>query len=284
MYRLICPVVDAACENSKLVPFFEYSKPNGPNKRLSADIALLADGRTTPVWLIEAKKYGRTVVPGMIDAYLTAGVMGVVTNGNHWIIRVGGRNLKVGPLLRPDGLVNARVYENLVAMISTCDEASALALSDEWEETWRPTTTPLAPRLWKVSGGTGSRAYHLKARYQTLQEAARAAHEHTAPGAMPAALLQELAQSDIQSQVGYFEVNQARMIWWLGDGSRGARLKLSGKHLELLVHNRIIERMGAANVRASIKLHDKNPGMSMLKAAVASELEGLSELFRFRTV
>jgi hypothetical protein len=41
MYRLICPVVDKACDVSALEPYFEYSQPNGPNRRLFADIALM---------------------------------------------------------------------------------------------------------------------------------------------------------------------------------------------------------------------------------------------------
>jgi hypothetical protein len=91
MYRLICPVVDAACGISKLEPFFEYTRPNGPNKRLSADIALMGEDSQAPIWLIEAKKYDRKIDPGMIDPYLNPGAMGVVTNGNQWIFKVRGR-------------------------------------------------------------------------------------------------------------------------------------------------------------------------------------------------
>ncbi len=81
MYRLICPVVDRACEISGLEPFFEYSQPNGPNRRLSADIALMRGDR--PIWLVEAKRYSQRLHPDLVASHLREGLMGTVTNGNH---------------------------------------------------------------------------------------------------------------------------------------------------------------------------------------------------------
>lgn len=74
MYRLICPVTDAASEINGLEAFYEYSQPNGPNKRLSADIAIVQGSR--PVWLIEAKKFARKLHPGQVSSL--APVFGVM--------------------------------------------------------------------------------------------------------------------------------------------------------------------------------------------------------------
>jgi hypothetical protein len=279
MYRLICPVVDAACDISGLEPFFEYSQPNGPNKRLSADIALMADGRQTPVWIVEAKKYGRPVDPGMIDAYLNPGAMGVVSNGNQWIFKIAGQYLPVGPLLRPDGRIDPTTYQALVALIATVDEESALALSNDWVTTWQRVSSLAGPPAWKVSGGRGSRAYHSKARYETLLEAAVAARSQTSSETLAAAFLDQVISSGIEVSRGFFEVSKARMIWWIEARRRGARLNLTGKHLELLVDNALLDGFGRANVRASIKMHDKNIKMSVLKAGVPDELIGLHKLF-----
>lgn len=279
MYRLICPVVDAACSISGLEPFFEYAQPNGPNKRLSADIALTAEGRKTPVWLVEAKKFGRKIDPGMIDAYLNPGAMGLVTNGNQWIFKIAGRYLSVGPLLRPDGRVDEAIYNRLVEMIGTVEEASALALSDAWMDMWKATRQATGPAIWKISGGKGSRAYHEKTRYETLQEAAAAARTYTSSDTLAAALLDTIIATGQQTPVGYFEVNEARMIWWVSEKVRGARLNLTGKHMEMLVDNCILDSFGRHNVKASIKMHDKNIRMSVLKAGLPEELSGLVPLF-----
>lgn len=279
MYRLICPVVDAACELSGLEPFFEYSQPNGPNKRLSADIALMAEGRKTPVWVVEAKKYDRALDPGMIDAYLNPGAMGVVSNGNQWIFKIACQYLSVGPLLTRDGRLDLAIYQMLVAMIAAVDENSALALSNEWKAAWQPTGKLAGPKMWKVSGGTGSRAYHEKSRYETLSEAAAAARQYAAPGKLSATFLDQILTSGIRVPRGFFQVNEARMIWWIEKGVRGMRLNLKGTCLELLVDNSLLDRVGKQNIRASIKMHDKNVRMSVLKAGLPDELVGLLGLF-----
>jgi len=279
MYRLICPVVDAACDISRLEPFFEYSQPNGPNKRLSADIALMSEGQQTPVWVIEAKKYGRAIDPGMIDPYLNPGAMGVVTNGNQWIFKIAGQYLHLGPLLRPDGRIDPATYEVLVSLISTASEKAALALSDNWVDTWQRVSKPAGPPVWKVSGGKGSRAYHSKTRYETLSAAASAARGQTSSETLTAAFLDQVISSGIVVSRGFFEVSEARMIWWIEERVRGVRLNLSGHHLELLVDNALLDGLGRENIRASIKMHDKNIRMSVLKAGMSDELARLHELF-----
>ncbi|KQS87547.1 MULTISPECIES: hypothetical protein [unclassified Rhizobium] len=279
MYRLVCPVVDAACEVSFLEPFFEYPQPNGPNKRLSADIALMAEGRQTPIWLVEAKKFGKQVHPGMIDPYLNPGAMGCVTNGNQWIFKIAGRYLSIGPLLRLDGQMDESVYRRLVTLIATVDEGSALVLSDEWTDTWTMKAKAAAPSIWKVSGDKGTRAYQEKIRYETLQEAAVAARAYAMSGTLVADMLDQIIDAGLQAPVGWFEVNQARIIWWVKHKMRGARLKLTGRHIEMLVDNVILDRIGRQNVKASIKMHDKNMQMSMLKAGLADELAGLVSVF-----
>lgn len=279
MYRLICPVVDASCEISKLEPFFEYSQPNGPNKRLSADIALISAGQETPIWIIEAKKYGRQVLPGMVDAYLNPGAMGAVTNGQQWIFKVGDQYLSIGPLLQANGLVDPDVYQSLVAIIASTDEASALLAASGWSATWQRPVGSAGPTLWNVRGGRGTRAYFQKQRFETLQHAVVAARSHTSPGTLPREFLDRLAASPDRAPVGHFEVNEARMIWWATDRVRAARLNLAGRHLELLVHNSLLESVGRESIRASIKMHDKNPRMSVLKAGLPDELVGLERLF-----
>ena len=229
--------------------------------------------------MIEAKKFGRHIDPGMVDSYLISGAMGVVTNGNQWIFKIAGKYLGIGPLLHPDGRVDETVYRRLVALIATVDEGSALALSDEWTDTWTARAKASAPEIWKASGGKGARAYHEKTRYETLQEAATAARVHAPSGTLAADLLDQIIDAGQQAPVGWIDVNRARMVWWLKDGRRGARLNLTGRHMEMLVDNAILDRIGRENVKASIKMHDKNIAMSMLKAGLADELAGLVSVF-----
>jgi hypothetical protein len=277
MYRLICPIIDDVCATNGLEPYFEFSRPNGPNRRLSADIALMCDDR--PVWLVEAKKYGRKIDPGMIDAYLMPGMMGAVSNGNEWIFKIDGRFLHVDPLLRTDGYVDEVVYAQIRSILSSIDQASAIACSDAWTTIWQSRKRAAGPTLWVSNGGKGERAYHQKNRFDTLAEAATAARGHTPNGTMAARLLDEILSTKQELSVGYLEVNEARMIWWTGNRVRGARLNLTGNHLELLVHNTLLDAIGRENIRASIKMHDKNTAMSVLKASIPEELVGLPSLF-----
>ncbi|GGD10615.1 hypothetical protein [Aureimonas glaciei] len=277
MYRLICPAVDAACAANGLEAYFEYSRPNGPNRRLSADIALLRDGQ--PIWLIEAKKYGRRIEPGMVDSYLIPGVMGVVSNGNHWIFKIGGRYLDFGPLLRADGTLDREPYDAIVSLLSATDEATAIAMSDAWSDTWTKPAKMSGPVPWVESGGKGERRYHQKTSFSSLVEAAASARSYVKDGTMAAAFLDEIISENQEISAGHVELNQARMIWWLTPKVRRIRLNLTGQHMEMLVHNTVLEAFGRGKVSASIKLHDKNTAMSIVKASIPEEVEGLSALF-----
>lgn len=252
MYRLICPVVDDACAKSGLEPYFEFSSPNGPNRRLSADIALMQED--LPIWLIEAKKYGRKIDPGMIDAYLKKGLMGVVSNGNYWIFKVREKFLEVGPLLDLNGRMKGDVYSQIVAILSASNESTALSAARGWNDYWEYKRVVLpGPKIWIANGGKGERNYHVKTRFDNLAEAAMAARERTSDEALASLLLNELLTINQEQSTGYWEVNEGRMVWWLNNRVRGARLNLTGKHLELLIHNTLINSIGRKNIRASLK-------------------------------
>lgn len=281
MYRLICPVVDDACAKSGLEPYFEFSSPNGPNRRLSADIALMQGDR--PVWLIEAKKYSRKVDPGMIEAYLKKGVMGAVSNGNYWVFKVDGRFLELGPLLGLDGRIEKDAYAKITCILSSSSEEETFSIANSWSDIWESKRSSLVLKPWIVSGGKGERSYHVKTRFDTLAEAVTVAREKTLDETMAAILLNDLLLVNKEQSIGYWEVNEERMVWWLNERVRGARLNLKGKQLELLVHNALIGAVGRENIRASLKMHDKNTAMTVIKASSPEEITGLSSLFLVNT-
>ena len=215
----------------------------------------------------------------MIDAYITPGVMGAVSNGNYWIFKIRERFLNVGPVLNIDGRIDQDVYNLVVSLLTVSDELTAISTVEGWTDIWQPTNVFSAPRLWRASGGKGERAYHKKMRFNSLAEAAAAAKEKAADGAMAALLLEELLQIPEAQPVGYWEVSEGRMVWWLKEGERVARLDLTGKQLELLIHNKLLDAVGRENIHASIKMHDKNTAMSVLKASIPEEALGLTALF-----
>jgi hypothetical protein len=69
-----CRSLTSLAMRAGLEPFFEFSQPNGPNRRLSADIALVQG--ETPIWLIEAKRFTQNLHPDLIAPYLKSGCYG----------------------------------------------------------------------------------------------------------------------------------------------------------------------------------------------------------------
>ncbi|CUI84399.1 Uncharacterised protein [Achromobacter xylosoxidans] len=277
MYRLICPVTDAALEISGLEAFYEYSQPNGPNKRLSADIAIVQGSR--PVWLIEAKKFARKLHPGLIDCYLRPGMMGVVTNGNHWIFLVRGKHVLYGPMVRPDGRVDAVVRARVTRMLACISEDEAFGLDDGWREDWRGIAAVESPRIWYMNKATGSREFAEKLLFDTLGDAARAALKHAKHGTSTAMLLEALLAAEMEIRGGSVEVSKNRLIWVLPGLGRGARVDLASRQLDMLVHNTLIDAVGRETISASIKLHDKNHHMSVCKASTPQEVSSLVPVF-----
>ncbi len=277
MYRLICPVTDAALEISGLEAFYEYSQPNGPNKRLSADIAIVQGSR--PVWLIEAKKFARKLHPDLIDCYLKPGMMGAVTNGNHWIFLVRGKHVVYGPMVQPDGQVDGAVRGRVTRMLASKSEDEAFGLEDGWREDWLGIAAVESPQIWYMNKATGSREFAEKLHFDTLGEAACAALKHAKHGTSTALLLEELLAAQVEIRGGSVEVSKNRLIWVLPGLGRGARVDLASRQLDMLVHNTLIDAVGRDTISASIKLHDKNHHMSVCKASAPHEVSSLVPVF-----
>lgn len=277
MYRLICPVVDKACDVSRLEPFFEYSQPNGPNRRLSADIALMKNDQ--PIWLIEAKRFNQRLHPDLITPYLKECVMGIVTNGNHWIFCVQGKTFTAGPLLNMSGQIDESILECLVALISTDSEDAALAQAYPWSSAWQPFARSVGPNIWRSTAGTGARLFVEKHKFSTLMEAVSAAQAHVQQDTIVRLFLDELIVAGQEITTGMIEVSTKRLIWWLPDRRRAARVNLEGKQLEILILNELLDSLGRNRVIASVKIHDKNHKMSICKASTLAEVRSLVPIF-----
>ncbi|GAB3656317.1 hypothetical protein [Ramlibacter alkalitolerans] len=278
MYRLICPVVDAALEVNGLEAFFEYSQPNGPNRRLSADVAILRNEE--PVWLIEAKRFTQKLHPDLVAGYLKPGVMGVVTNGNDWIFVVRGKHLRIGPMVHEDGTIDIAIRDALVRTLSSVSEDDALRNHTLWCDAWVvPKKSGKAPAVWEVNRGKGSRVYAEKETFTRLRDAVQKAAEFAKPDSQTGFFLEEVLQSGSEIPGGSIEVSEKRLIWWLPGGGRGVRINLESKQLEILVHNSLLDAVGRHNIKASIKLHDKNHAMSVCKASTPAELRSLVPVF-----
>ncbi|SHL95847.1 hypothetical protein SAMN05444389_102355 [Paracoccus solventivorans] len=281
MYRLITPIVDEACTISGLEPYFEYFRPNGPNRRLSVDIALINDDQ--PVWMIEAKKYSRILNPGFITPYLTSGEMGVVSNGNIWIFHIQDQSAVVGPILDPQGFLIQSKLDRIISTLSQTDPISAKASLDNWQSTWVDYQKTMSPAVWYLGKGTGERIYAEKKETKSLREAIDVilasfiGVRHDSPLGKFLSMLQD---EDVEISSGYIELSVNRLVWQLPDGQRAARIDLTTRQLEILVHNDIIDAAGLVSILAHKKMHDKNPKMTTYKARTNAELASLVPIFR----
>ncbi|AUA55411.1 Uncharacterised protein [Achromobacter spanius] len=163
---------------------------------MSADIAIVQGSR--PVWLIEAKKFARKLHPDLIDCYLKPGMMGVVTNGNHWIFLVRGKHVVYGPMVLPDGQVDAAVRARVTRMLACISEDEAFGLENGWREDWLGIVAVKSPKIWYMNKATGSREFAEKLHFDTLGEAARAALKHAKHGTSTALLLEELLAAEME--------------------------------------------------------------------------------------
>lgn len=277
MYRLICPIVDLAALNNGLEPFFEFSQPNGPNKRLSADIALLRDER--PVWLIEAKRFTQSLHPDLVAPYLKQGVMGVVTNGSYWIFVVRGQTAVLGPLVRTDGSIDKAVQVQLLTLLSLVSEDDALSYDLPWTSSWAPIKRGASAAVWRLNVGAGIREFAEKVTFDSLRDALPVAEAYVKPDSPTEMFLEELRESGAEVSAGTIEVSRKRLIWWLPTGSRGARINLESRQVEILVLNTLLQSVGRSRIEASIKMHDKNHAMSTCKASTPSEIRSLIPIF-----
>jgi hypothetical protein len=91
--------------------------------------------------------------------------------------------------------------------------------------------------------------------------------------------LEEIIESGQEISIGEIEVSEKRLIWWLPDGRRGARINLEGRHLEILVLNEFLDLYGRRRILGSLKLHVKNHAMSVCKATTLGEMRSVVPLF-----
>ena len=277
IYRMICPIVDSATAASGLVSYFEFSQPNGPNKRLSADIALLNNNK--PVWLIEAKKFGKKLDPGLIAPYLTDGVMGVVTNGNYWIFVICQKIYVAGPVLSEHGEAIFDIQTVIISLLSQTNEDAAASLACKTLSAWSGHIISKRPTVWTLNKGLGSREFAKKVIYNRLSDAVLEVLPLVVEGSPTELLLEELQQSGAEIPGGRIEVSKNRLVWWLQSGARAIRLNLKSRQIDMLASNRLIEAVGKTLIRASIKMHDKNYEMSVLRATEVDEVRSLVALF-----
>lgn len=278
MYRLICPVVDLALARNGLEAFFEFSQPNGPNKRLSADIALIRGEQ--PVWLIEAKRFTQSLHPDLVAPYLKPGMMGAVTNGNHWVFIVRGQTIVLGPMIKSNGSRDLNVEAEVVSILTLLSEDDVLKHTGPWAASWAPFERTSGPPIWRLNEGAGSREFAEKVTFEHLSDAVKAALPHVRPNSPTAQLLEELNESGADISSGSIEVSSKRLIWWLPDRRRGARLNLESSQVEMLVLNSILSKVGRDQIQASVKLHDKNHAMSTCKANSLAEVRSLVAIFQ----
>jgi hypothetical protein len=277
MYTLICPLVDRANAISGFASYYEYSRPNGPNRRLSADIALIENDKV--VWLIEAKKFSRVLSPELIDAYLTDGTMGVVTNGNHWIFIAGDQKCTVGPIVDASGTIEEERAALIVALLQTRSIVEATRIQAGWSNTWQKIPRVKTPMMWELSAGLGSRSFYEKVKCLSLSEAASQALRHVYSDSPTEHFFKRLLERSFSIATGTIEVSEKRLIWWITPSTRGARINLESSMLEILVLSSLLDALGRHNVFASQKIHDKNLAMTVCKATKPHEIDSLIPLF-----
>ncbi len=281
MYRLVMPIVDEACALNGLESYFEYFKPNGPNRRLSVDIALV-DGNERPIWMIEAKKISRTLNPGFVTPYLTRGEMGVVSNGEYWVFCIDGETTTVGPILDADGYIIPNEVDRIVSTLFQVTPSDAKAALNGWKTGWSGYNIENKQNVWRLGKGTVERVFAKKMKTDSLQEAVGAILA-TSTAIKPETPLEKfllmLQERDIEIPEGYIEFSVSRLVWRLADGRRGFRILLSGKQLEMLIHSDIVGSVGEERITAQAKMHDKNDKMILYKASTDAELASLLAIF-----
>ena len=74
-------------------------------------------------------------------------------------------------------------------------------------------------------------------------------------------------------------MSEKRLVWWLSDRRRGVRLDLNAHQVDMLALNALLDAAGRENIKATIKLHDKNHEMSVCRASTSPEIRSLAPVF-----
>jgi hypothetical protein len=279
MYRLVCPLVDISCERSGLEPYFEYAQPNGPNSSIKVDIALLS--QDCPIWYIEAKKYARAIHPEMVLAYLHDDVMGAVSNGNYWVFVIRGRTCKVGPILDASGAPLPALVEQVVELLACRSPEEALNVGEFTGSPVGLVRNLEASSVQRRSGGKGTRVYAVKTTYTSLTAALNQALSSCLPGSTTEYYLRRLRAASLEVSGGILEVSDNRLIWQRRPQDRLARINLKSRQLEILIAAEVTEWIGAANIAARLKIHNKNPNMRQAFAPDPASADSLLPVFRY---
>jgi hypothetical protein len=253
-----------------VLPFFELSQPNGPNRRLTADIALVSGDK--PIRLIEAKKFSKTLDPGYITHYLSKEVMGAVTNGNYWIFVLGQTSYVAGPILDEHGDPNQELQFHIISVLKQTNLKSAKNLAGKFFATWSANAPSIKPKVWSINKGLGTREYATKQTYERLSDALAEARAFVAENSPTEMLLEELQEMGSEIARGTLEVSENRLVWWLPNGKRAIRLNLKSRQIDMLALTELISLVGENTITASIKMHDKNRNISVIRATNIDEV------------
>lgn len=279
MYRIICPLVDISCERSGLEPYFEYAQSRRPNSMTKVDIALLSQDRS--IWYIEAKKYARAIHPDMVITYLHDDVMGAVSNGNYWVFVIRGRTCTVGPILDASGAPLAALVKQVVELLACRSPEEALNVGEFTDSPVGLVSNLEASSVQRRSGGKGTRAFAVKTEYTSLTAALDQALSSCPPGSTTEYYLQRLQEASLEVTGGNLEVSDNRLIWRRGPTDRLARINLKSSQLEILIATEVSEWIGAANIAARLKIHDKNPKMLQAFAPDPASADSLLPVFQY---
>jgi hypothetical protein len=148
-----------------------------------------------------------------------------------------------------------------------------------WSGTWNKFETTSSSEVWRLNRGLGTREFVDKIKFLHLKDALRAAQAHVRRDSEIWLFINELVKSGQEIAAGQVEVSSKRLVWWLPDGRRGARLNLEGRQIEMLVLNRFIDIVGRNRILARMKLHDKNHAMSICKASTLEEMRSPIPIF-----
>jgi hypothetical protein len=265
MYRLICPLVDAAIAPSSLFPYFEYSKANAVNSAHHIDIAILHCAPPhAPTLYIEAKKYSEPICARMVLKYLVDDPCpcGVVSNGNDWIFCLNDRAYHVGPLLRRDGTVNREIEARVLA----CLASPMMAVDYRFREV--EYDTPIRSDGPPILRCVGKRTERLFLPKEDLGTRLRIPEERASALSQPTAeFIKCLREQFPEVPFGRVSLSGNRLVWNANDGGRFLRINLMSRGFDCIVHRSMLDFGQADGSGVVLELHSKSKDFRTVKIA-----------------
>lgn len=267
MYRLVNPIVDYACEQTKWLPFFEYVQASQVRTVQSVDIALLEDNK--PRIYIEVKKIDKELSPDLVNKYLPDNLIGAVTNGCDWIFASQQKYLYLSLLHESGFRINEHDLDVIIDILRHPDHHHLVKIDAELEIETRVMkkkfSKPKSIQLQKAE-----KKDYPKSQFDSAQSALNAVNTRTdIPDLTRMFLLSFLSKANKHRRGIYFEMNENRFVWFdvnlHTQSNRLGRVLLKGGIPDILIFTQLVSKNPRLEQIVRSEIHKKTADMRLFR-------------------